>query len=778
MAGPETWQSFSIQIPGKDLLKKARSILETLLVYLEVVKAFLETVKGFLVDFGNPLKVLLDVLLSLVHTLIETLKRTGVYALFDAPDPTTDPRLLRQLGGYQRFKLRWKGSLVDVKDFNRPQPIKGALTGGFVLIVADANGPARLLQLFNTLSRFFGQEFLKPKYGPPANVRVVPVGEKGDPILAVTKVFVTQVKALAVEWSLASATPSSDPAFTGIASNVSQEFYPPKWLIERSEFPLNNEVDASKINDPHQVGQVVTYVPTGFINPRATGPAKNQPIQRKVQVKDSNGDPFVKFQAYTVIGVVDNPATFFTGQLGTFRYIDTNVETDKTYFYRVRAYSGRLSFEETTTGLLSFPINAVKKDMNDGGTTFFEWPAADSNSPVVMGRPSAIARGKIPKLNPKFNVTEVLRRVFLAAFSFNFHLPQPTPVPRLDAKKQPIKDGDGNRVYEPQYDSAGDPLPPLTVEDIGKGMLTDLAGSISSFVSLPYISLTGPVSATKYEPDPATGRVPEMPWQTRRVRFAAARNTVKFAGVFLDVPATLAEGFRALMQGPLPAGLPTTGGTLRGVKTLEEMVFALTKVSVEQGAFGKAASAVLETDALSADVFGAMTVDQDTAATYGTAYMDPIVRKNLRAAVNYLLALASQGVPPNWIQLSILRDIIPWSGQLLYDLLAKIQALFDAFKGVIDELKSFIDLLVRKIDTMERFIRFLVEILNYIESLSAGFYLLKATGLTGDVGEWFNVLDTALNEPPSTLQGYTAGICLAYLAPDVSGFEAAFDAIF
>jgi hypothetical protein len=227
----------------------------------------------------------------------------------------------------------------------------------------------------------------------------------------------------------------------------------------------------------------------------------------------------------------------------------------------------------------------------------------------------------------------------------------------------------------------------------------------------------------------------------------------------------------------LPAGQSSIG-TLAGKTTLEQMVYALTEVTFTQSAAGKAASEALGTDVLSTDVFGQSSVSYNTAATYGSAFSDPTVRRNLLAAVNYLLSLAGQGVPPNWIQVSILRDLIPWSGQLLYDLLAKIQALFDAFKGVIEELKSFIDLLIRKIDTLERFIKFLIEILNYIESLSVGFFLLKVPGLDGNVDQWFEALDTAQNEPPSSFTGYSASITFAYLAIDVAAFEAAFSALF
>ena len=57
---PGEWQTFEIKIPGKDLMASVRGALETLLVYLEVVKAVLETIKVFVVDFGNPIKALVE----------------------------------------------------------------------------------------------------------------------------------------------------------------------------------------------------------------------------------------------------------------------------------------------------------------------------------------------------------------------------------------------------------------------------------------------------------------------------------------------------------------------------------------------------------------------------------------------------------------------------------------------------------------------------------------------------------------------------------------------
>jgi len=129
---------------------------------------------------------------------------------------------------------------------------------------------------------------------------------------------------------------------------------------------------------------------------------------------------------------------------------------------------------------------------------------------------------------------------------------------------------------------------------------------------------------------------------------------------------------------------------------------------------------------------------------------------------------------------SLMRDIFPWTGGLLYMMLDAIQALLDSFKGILDEIKAFIDLLIRKIDVLEKLIKFLIQILDYIESLAAvKFAMLSVAGLSGNVDEWFAAVDNAQGTPPSSGPGgYCGGVCLAYLHVDVTAFETAFKMIF
>jgi len=726
MAAPPNWQSFEIKLPGEDLLEGARNILETLMVFLEVIKAILETVKAFLIDFGNPLKALLEALIQRILQLFEALKRTGIYGWFDVPDPLVDPNFNRFVGGFPAFTTRYKAGLYDSRDPNRPQPIPVVTKSGFVIIVADAEGPLGLVRLMKILLDFLGKEFLSPQYLAPANFKVLPLGDDGDPILSVVKVFQDQPESVVVEWSLPPTTVPGDPGFSDLFGQIATQFIPPRFLIEKSEKnPAVGEVDVSELGNPDACGQVTAEVPTKF---EARGePGQN--IIRKTRLFDQYNDPFYKFQKYIVIDATTNTATFLLGQLGTYRYIDDDVELNKTYYYRVRAYSGNLDITGTTVNFKSPEANVVDQ------VPFIEWPGTDPNDAPVMGKASPVSPIRIPEYPEDFDVIENLKRLFQTAFSLNFHLP-------------PDKDENGQ---------AQDPTDP---EDIGKGSLTSLSGPLSSFAAIPLVGGefegAGSTDITSiFQPDPATGELPELPWNNSLVRRNSTRLASIVAGAMLE--ANNAVSFKALMEGPYPEGDPDVEGLT--ATNISELVFEITEVQdpTEAGQGGV----------------------QDAGVLYSRAFEDTKVRENVLRAVNFCKAFTLGGTPPDWIQISLLRDIVPWSGQLLYDLLAKMQALLDAYKGVIDELKAFIDLLIRKIDVLEEFLAYLISILDFVLSLSVGFYILSVPSVEGDVNEWVRLIDNAGGTPPpSGPGGYTGGVSFAYVAVDIGPFEEAFSLIF
>jgi hypothetical protein len=752
MAAPVTqWKQFKIQIPGADLFEQVRALLETLLIYLEILKALLETIKTFLIDFGNPIRALVEALIRLILTLLEALKRTGLYAYFDIPDFATDPNMRGLVGGWPGFKSRWKGSFYDAKDANRPQPLKNALKGGFILIVAEADMAWDFLRLIKALLKFFSKDFAKPYYPAPANVRAIPVGDKGDPILSVTKIFKENVQAIAVEWSLPTTTGSPDPNYEGLIMQFSTEFYPPGFLIERSSIPLNKEVTSDQLAVAGTAGYATKEVATEIEINGQPGVVKT----RKIRLMDEHGEQFIKFEQYAVISPSSNLATCLLGQLGTFRWIDTSVEYDKTYYYRVRAFSGSLRVKPDGT----IPFFTLPRDFGkpnpDGTNVMVVWPADDISDEPVMGRGSPIVKCRIHQMPPDFDVIEAIRKVFLVALSFGFD-------------KQPPDDA--------TFDQNGNPVPPTTVEAIGMGLL---AGKTSIFAA-PFDQLIAELKSGYYATDEVTGQYPIQPWQNGNIRAQAARLTIKIASAMLEQGTDVAKQFQTIMQGLWPAGKPGVSIPVSSehfavdVVNLEQMVTALTEIRYE------ADDQPVDAEAPTSAEIKRGYVPKSVAMTWVNATGDVNTRKNVVVAVNYLLSLAYTGVPPNWEQVSLLRDIIPWSAGFLFDLLDKIQALLDAFKGILDEIRLFIELLIRKIDVLERLIKFLIQLLDYLTALTAvSFNMLSVKGLTGNVEEWFAAVDNAGGSPPkSGPRGYAGGVCLAYLAVDVTAFEKAFKMIF
>jgi hypothetical protein len=735
------WQKFTLQIPGKDYLEKVRAVLETLLTYLEVLKAILETIKAFLIDFGNPIRALVEALIKLIQQLFESLKQTGLYGYFDVPMPDFDPNFNRNAGGSTAFVNRFKSSLFDNKDPNRPQPVPLFNQAGFIILMVDASSVIRLIRLITILLRFFGKEFTSPRFNAPTNARVLAVGDKGDPILAVAKIFSSDITAVAVEWALPTTQATQDPGFSDVVTSVAAEFVPPKFLIEKSEIDPSKEITLDDmLSQPDSAGIVTYQRDTGFER-------KGKRIQRKERLRDSHGEIVQKFQKYYVVGPTDTPETFWTGQLGKFRWIDGEVEKDKTYYYRVRAFVGTINVNTTT-----HRANFKPPQFYPNNPATFFWPYLNNNEPT-MGKPTGVYTIRLPKLPPNFDVIENLKRLFQTAFSLDFHRPANVS---LDQNENTLR---------PKFDDSGNPVSPTTAEDVGRGSLVNYAGILAAFDSLPLVGIVSSPTSLKdqYKPDAVTGTLPSMPWQKTSVRYRAAGMANLVASAMLEAGSFAIEGFRTMMQDPLPKGPPATGYVFTGKTTLEGCLFALTDVTPGDPTASSAK----------------WNIDNQQALTYGSAYSDTVFRQNVLAAVEFLKSFTMGGIPPDWQAIVLLRDIVPWAGQILYAILAAIQALLDAFSGVMQEIKDFIDLLIRKIDALERFIKFIIQLMEYVLSLDVSCYALNISGITKGIPELMEAIDNAGGDkPPLDPGGYSAGVVLAYVAPNIDGYVKAFNLIF
>lgn len=702
------WNSLVIKVPGKDLLEKARGILETLVTFLEIAKALLQLVQAFLIDFGNPIRVLVEALLKLIQQLFESLRQTGLFMWEDFPSPSSDPNFTANAGGYRAFTQRFIGSLYDGRDPFRPQPSPGITKSGFILIAADADSVFGLLQLIKRLQAFFGRGYKSPQYAAPGNAKVLLAGTKiggsgtTDPILQVASAFQSKLEGLVFEWGPAQAPRSPNPDFSDMISAGVVEFKPQKYLIERS------------INKP---------VPLTVEGTTAFEDKRGKPIKRKEKVRDEYGDLFKKFDDYVVVDPSTNTSNFVLGQLGKFRFIDKTVDKDATYYYRVRAFSGDLDVSGNTVN-----FGPPTRDPLSG-EYIQKWPSTGGSS-VVMGRPTAVLTGRVPVIPENFDVLGNLENVFKSAYSLGFHLP-------VDEAAT--------------FDSTGLPTGSTSPEQVGRGSLYGKGGLLSN------ITPELPPSNVDVAPDPVTGEYPQIFYDGKLVRFQAARLTQLVGRSLLETPGVL-EQFRTIMQGPAPRLLTNVGGTyLSGATTIEAQVSGLIKASPDYR----------------------REFDPMLYPTYSAAFQSPAFRLNVLAAVRFITSFTLGGTPPDWRSASLLQDIIPWSGQFIYDLLARIDALVAAFQGVQDEIKAFIDLLIRKIDTLESFLKYLIEILNFLDSFGGGFYILKVASTDGGIPDWVNQVTNAGGTAPlSGPKGFTGGIALAWAGPNIDAFTQAIDILF
>lgn len=731
------WQSFSIQLPGQNLLEPVRNVLETLVTFLEVIKTVLDTIKSFLIPIPNPISALVQALVSLINTLFQSLNQTGVYGYFDIPDPSRDPNFFKYIGGYQAFVQRFKGSLLDTRDPNRPQPISGATQSGFLLIVADAQGPLALMRLVKILLQFFHKEELiaGSRFVAPTNVKVLPMGNNKEPLTSLAKVFGANPTGVSLQWTLGGTTNPPDPGFNDLGSVIANEFLPPKWLIERSSSPINGEIDVAASG----VGRV-TYMQTTNHEDRGQ-PGKF--LQQKVHLGDEYGEPVIKFDTYKVLTATDDNGNLLNsivngaiGELGFIQYFDTDIQVDHTYYYRVRAFHGTLDINGTSLNWATAPtFNVLKNSWQ------LPWPGD-----VVMGHASGIFRIRVPQIPANFDVMGNLKSLFLAAFSLNFQ----APVSPTD-----------------QFSATGANVSPTPVSHIGYGSLTKQAGILSAFLAQPVVStgakalnVSDPTSVsvlTQIPPDTITGTSPIVPWQMPTVKRQAGRLASLVGSALLEQGTSAIGQFQKLMQEPFPMGSPQAKTPkISGATNISQLVANLT---------------FLDSDG---------NYDLDTYNAYVQAFSnDANARLNILFAVRFVTNFTLGGTPPDWIQMTILKDVIPWSGQLLYDLLAKMNAMQAAFQGIFAEIAQFVDLIERKITVLEQFIQYLLSILNFILSLQGGFFLLSVPSTGGDVNTWFNLVDNAGGTPPSSGPGgYSAGIALAYVGADVTAFSTAFGLIF
>ena len=200
-----------------DIFKEVRPIVDnifaTLNIFLTFLNNVLEFVKAFLIDFSNPLLLLLKELIALIKNIISDLQNLGLYL-------TTDLDMLPRVfdegykvyaGGYQAFEQRMVNKFTNPADTTRPVISKDSVVLGiFQFAGSNIEGILRLIKIFNDLKKLFTGILEDSGLPVASNVKATLVSKFGVPF---SNSKLKTPEGLKISWELTPPSNSQDSFF-------------------------------------------------------------------------------------------------------------------------------------------------------------------------------------------------------------------------------------------------------------------------------------------------------------------------------------------------------------------------------------------------------------------------------------------------------------------------------------------------------------------------------------------------------------------------------------
>jgi hypothetical protein len=410
------WDSIKLKFSALDPIKSPiKSTLSALKAVEAVLEAILGIVQAFSIDFGNPLKAIVELLLASIRSLINQIRSTGFSILIIHPDFSRKDfsSVLNSVSGsYPKFESKVINKIYDTSDIFRPQYPEGSSVSTLVLYVASDKAEELVRHIF-ALLRIVKSPFLLTGLPAPVNLKVSPVSKSGAAISQFRRLFDSDVdKSLQLEWSMPESPSNSSPL--GVINNIGSfysQFRFPNFIIERSEKP-NGEIVKKKLNS-QTMGKSVESIQKRYGLPSSS---------TDVVIKEEDGSTFRNFEKKIVVnslsGLTEGSLT------GTYRYLDNDpdLEPGKVYSYRVRAFFGDASsfVSLKSSSDISENKDIIKRDQNEYIIRF--------GPDITMGKPSSVVQGYSPKpvtSGSIFNAYDNIDSAIQAAVLLNFEFPFP-----------------------------------------------------------------------------------------------------------------------------------------------------------------------------------------------------------------------------------------------------------------------------------------------------------------------------------------------------------------
>jgi hypothetical protein len=219
-----------------DIFKDVRPIVDnifaTLNIFLTFLNNVLEFVKAFLIDFSNPLLLLLRELIALIKNLISDFQNLGIYLTSDLD---LIPRVFDEgykvfAGGYQAFEQRMVIKFTNPADTTRPVISKESVVLGIFQFAGSTNeGILKVVQAFIQLRKLFTGIVEDAGLPIASNVRSTLVSKFGVPF---SNSKLKTPEGLKISWELLPPSNSQDSFFPSFVVP------PDAFLINISTMPV------------------------------------------------------------------------------------------------------------------------------------------------------------------------------------------------------------------------------------------------------------------------------------------------------------------------------------------------------------------------------------------------------------------------------------------------------------------------------------------------------------------------------------------------------------
>lgn len=731
------WSSIKINI---DPLAKLRPPLKSMLSVLETVEAVLEAllalIKMFSLDLLNPLRAIIALLLAAIRAILNQIKATGFAVLLVRPDfRRSDLRAVFNSvsGGYAAFESKVLGKFYDESDPFRPTYTSGMHVAMAILYIgAESAGDlmSEIIALLNLIKHPMDDLGL----AAPVSLKVSTPTKSGDPVSQFWQLFMPSDanKSLVLEWKLpTSASGIGSPTAVGqIAASLPSYNLGQKFIIERSEAD-------------HPSGELLY----AHLESKTQGKRVENTIRRynvasvstRVVVKERGGGNYRFFRKRMK---VDN-WTYMGGLTGTYRYIDTQLEEGKTYYYRVRTYMGTLS-EKYVDATIDNPDTAAlqltKQDPQ------FGW-VIDYGSGVTVSNPSAVVKGFVPPQvsnSEIFDLYKDLLNAVLVGLLLNFELPYPDASD--NAKQRDQKTGWGT------LSMLAGPI----------GIFKSSSPNSADFVKEPFLK-----PAVRRAINPVLEKLRTQPQLIRRLEkmwVAGVKGTVTkvTSEVGFEFTAAGLGGVKAVTddQQIRPAwGVYGVIGDVTDATRLDIKRY----LGLESSSYGVTAGALYE---------GPVPLEGSSSNAFGIS-VSVQERSDLADLLRVALSVGSQSSYMQWYSVTI-GDLFPALVPFMFDFEQWILALLKAVESALKEITDIIETLLQRVRDLEQLLKAIIALLEMLNiDLTVSF--LWVTGNNG-LDDLVQGLMTSENKPGSKPYGLHSGYVMTAGGPG-PGFTKALEAL-